>query len=147
MPAQPRAFTTHRCPDSFLLSSELRGSSAMSSTGKPPPAPALGGSTSTYSDTSESHSQPLLLLPAKSSSQPLLLLCVSPALPCSSAAKPLPAPGSSTAATESWHQHRAHDWHAGTGSAKRAPGGLICVTVQQDVKDGAWGSCHAQICP
>lgn len=80
MPAQPRAFTTHRCPDSSLLSSELRGSSAMSSTGKPPPAPALGGSTSACSDTSESHSQPLLLLPAKSSSQPLLLLCVSPAL-------------------------------------------------------------------
>lgn len=33
------------------------------------------------------------------------------------------------------------------GSAKRAPRGLARVTVQQDIKDGARGSCHIQSCP
>lgn len=108
--AWPRAFTTHKYPDSSLLSSELGGSSATSSAGKLPPAPALGGSTSTCSNT---RSQPLLLVPAKPSSQPLLFFCVSPALPCSSAAKILPAPSSLVAAPASWHKHSAHDWHTG----------------------------------
>lgn len=113
--AQPRAFTTHRCPDSSLLFSELGDSSVMSSAGKLPPAPALGGSTSVHHNAAESRSQPFLLVPAKPSSQPFLFLCVSPALPCSSAAKILPAPSSSAAAPASWHKHSAHDRHTGDG--------------------------------
>jgi len=144
---RPRAFTAHRCPDSSLLSSELGGSSAMSSAGKLSLHLSWEGAPASTA-TPQSHTLSLfcwsqqslglgLLCPSASHQhhhvRPLQKSCLLPA-----AWRQPRRLGTSTV-------HTTGTWE--TGSAERAPRRLACVTVQQDIEDGARGSCHTQSCP